>query len=140
MNKSNLLYKRLYILLFLFSLVGFGYNFGIFIKNNFLNVPSGSVAGSQRVKLPLRVELRVNDRKLAEGVLSTLSGDKNLAVTKVTYTNNSYKNDFLLDLTDGSKITEISDLENILMLGSSKEIPAGEEPSNADVLLIVTTK
>lgn len=139
MKSNNLLLRRFYIFIFLLSLVGFGYNFAVFLKNSF-SINSGKVAGANRVEMPLKVELRVNSKELAEKVLSSLSDNKNVVFTKVTYIKNSYNSDFLIDLTDGSKIDAISNLENILMLGSSKELPSDQLSSDSDVLVIITTK
>jgi len=140
MNKGTLFYKKLYILLFLASLGGFGYNFNLFVKSNLLNSSQGSVAGTRKEKTPLTVELRVNSKEIAEKVVSDLSSNKDIVLEKVTYIQESYSEDMLVDLSDGSKITEVSSLENSLMLGAIKALPKGETPSDSDILLIVTTK
>jgi|GEM_PF-1889284 len=141
MNKHSLFYKRLYIFLFIVSALGFSHTFSSFVKESLLNSSDrGSVAGVYIEHPPVTVELRTNDKKIAERIVSDLSSNKNVVVKGITYISRSYPVDLLVDLTDGSKIADVSSVENTVMLGATTEMPSGEVPSNSDILLIVTSK
>lgn len=122
------------------SAVGFSYYFSLFAKGNLNYVFGGSVAGVSNYKATLTIELRTNNKLLSEEVSSDLSNIKDVNVSKLSYTSKFYPEALLIDLSDGSKVAEISALENEIMVGSTKELPQGEASSEADLLLIVTTK
>jgi len=140
MSRKTLPYKNLYLILFLISVVGFGYHFSSFAKSNWNYVFGGSVAGISNYKANVTVEVRTNNKLLSEQIVSSLKPLSNVTVTKVSYTSKSYADDLLVDMSDGSKVAEISELENEVKLGASIDLPVGESSTDADVLLIVTTK
>ena len=140
MNKNTSPGKKLYLFLFLIAALGFSYEFSTFVKSNINYVSKGSVAGAFNENVPVTVELRTNNKVLAEEVLTNLSSYKEATVLKITLISKSYENDMLVDLSNGSKVIAISGLENEVKIGATKELPEGELPSDAEVVLIITTK
>ena len=140
MNKSNHLNKSLLMFLFLASFLGFSYSFNNYFATIFTRNTPSNVAGAYIDNSPLKIEIRTNSNSLSSKISSDISKNPHFSVLKSTFTKSYYKDAILVDLTSGNKVSQISELQNSLMLGTTKILPVNEQPSEADVLLIMTTK
>jgi len=138
MRKNLAQLNGLYVLLFALSSVGFVYSFSLYAKNNFDQYYGGSVAGAKVENTPLKVEIRGNDKAKVTKVFEDLSLNTDVEIISVSYTSQVYDSDLLIDLSNGSKLEDISNLENAIKVGSRSSLPMDERGSVADVLLIIS--
>jgi hypothetical protein len=138
MRKDRAQINGLYVLLFAVSSAGFIYHFADFAKSNFDQYFTGSVAGAKVEKTPLRVEIRGNDKAKVTKVFEDLSKNTNVEVINISYTSKIYDSDLLIDVSKGTKVGEVSSLENHTKLGAQSVLPEDERGSLADVLIIVS--
>lgn len=138
MKKSFAPFSSLFILLFALSFTGFVYSFSNYFRGVFDGMFIGSVAGAKVENPPLRVEVRGFDKAKVTSVMEDLKKNNDVVVVSNSYTGTIYDTDYLVDLTSGNKIAQISNLENFVKLGSTSSLPAGENNSVADVLIIVS--